>query len=625
MSITRRDFVAGFAVAAGALHLAPHAAIAQGALAPQALGPEDYPPALTGLRGSHAGSFEVAHALAMEHRRWDAPAAPVDPDYDLVVVGGGVSGLAAAYFFREIAAPGARVLVLDNHDDFGGHAKRNEFTVDGRTLIGYGGSQSIDTPSAFSVVAIGLLRKLGIDIARFNTYYDREFPKRNALGARLFFDQAHYGRDMLVEDPVRMGWLGLESGASAEAAVRRMPLSRVAQDALLKLFFEERDLLAGQDVAQKLATLRGMSYDDFLRRVAGMPEEVVLLFRNQSMGLWGVGFDAVSALEGAREGMPGTRHLGIDAVLAAEHPHDDPYIFHFPDGNAGVARLLVRALVPDAAPGSTMEDMVTARLDYAALDRAGSPVRIRRGATAVDVRHTAARDGVDVVYVREGKAARVRAKHAILACYNHVIPHICSELPAAQAEALRFPQKVPLVYTNVALRNWRAAKQAGLYWVRAPQDFFGYGMLDFPVSMPGYAFSANPDEPILMHLVHTPKVPGLPAREQYRQGRARLLALSFADFEAHVRRQLDGIFGPFGFDHARDIAGITVNRWPHGYAYEYMDLVDPPDWNTGKGPHIAARAQLGRISIANSDSEARAYLDAAIDAGWRAVREQTGA
>lgn len=161
-----------------------------------------------------------------------------------------------------------------------------------------------------------------------------------------------------------------------------------------------------------------------------------------------------------------------------------------------------------------------------------------------------------------------------------------------------------------------------MYSFRAPQAFFSYGMLDFPVSVPGYAFSASPEEPIILHLVHTPRVRGLPVREQYRQGRAQLMSLSFADFEGHILRLLEGMLGPHGFDANRDIAGITVNRWPHGYAYEYVDLVDPPEWNPESGPHIAGRAQVGRISIANADSHARAYLDAAIDAGFRAVREQ---
>ncbi len=622
MAFTRRDFVSGMAMAAGALHLSPLQAAAKGLLDPAAIGPDYYPPALTGLRGSHAGAFEVAHALAMEGKRPRIPTALADEPYDLVVVGGGVSGLASASFFRESAGAGARILVLDNHDDFGGHAKRNEFTVGGRTLIGYGGSQSIDTPSAYSTEAMGLLRRLGVDVSKFHAYFDKGFVKRHGLGACIHFDRAHYGRDALVTDPFSTRWLEIDDVQDAAKIIAGMPLSEQARAALLQLHGEARDLLAGKSVEEKISTLRSMSYDDFLRRIVGMPDEVVDLFNAQSVGLWAVGYDAISALEATREGMPGTTGLGLDEALAGEHPHNDPYIFHFPEGNSGVARLLVRSLVPGSAGGNTMEDIVTARLHYETLDRPANATRIRLNATAIDVRHTAAKDAVDVCYVRGGAVEKVRAKHVILACWNHVIPHICPDVPPAQAEAMRFPQKAPLVYTNVALNNWRAAARAGMYSFRAPQEFFSYGMLDFPVSVPGYVFSASPDEPIILHLVHTPRVRGLPVREQYRQGRAQLLSTRFEDFEAHILRMLDGMLGGYGFDAKKDIAGITVNRWPHGYAYEYVDLVDPPDWNPDNGPHIAGRAQIGRVSIANADSHARAYLDAAIDAGYRAAREQ---
>jgi spermidine dehydrogenase len=367
-----------------------------------------------------------------------------------------------------------------------------------------------------------------------------------------------------------------------------------------------------------------MSYDDFLRRVAGMPQEVVDFFNAEPVGLWAVGYDALSALEATREGMPGTGGLGLDEVLAGDHPHNDPYIFHFPDGNAGVARLLVRALVPASAGGSTMEDIVTQRLHYETLDRTSNTTRIRLNSTVLDVRHVQDKAAVDVCYARGGTVERVRAKHVVMACWNHVIPHICPDVPAPQVEAMRFPEKVPLVYANVALHNWRAPARAGMYSFRAPRDFFSYGMLDFPVSLPGYAFSASPEEPIILHMVHTPRVRGLPIREQYRQGRAQLLSLSFADFEMHILRMLQSMLGSHGFDAKKDIAGITVNRWPHGFAYEYCDLVDPPEWTPENGPHITARAKIGRISIANADSHARAYLDAAIDAGFRAAREQSG-
>jgi len=167
-NITRRDFLNGIAlgVAAGGT-LSPLEILAQ-----QTGG--RYPPALTGLRGNHPGSFEVSHQLAWTGERWPIPDRLTDDVYDLIVVGGGISGLSAAFFHQQRSGGSSRVLVLDNHDDFGGHAKRNEFTVDGQTLIGYGGSQSIDTPSGYSPAASRLLVDLGIDVQRFYDYFDRQ-------------------------------------------------------------------------------------------------------------------------------------------------------------------------------------------------------------------------------------------------------------------------------------------------------------------------------------------------------------------------------------------------------------------------------------------------------------------
>src|SRR5882724_5822051 len=123
--ITRRDFLNGVAVTAGAAML-PGNAFAFGADSQTPY----YPPALTGLRGSHPGSFDAAHALR-DGTFWDTAGKPADTGetYDLVIVGGGISGLSAAHFYRKTAGPQARILILDNHDDFGGHAKRNEFRV----------------------------------------------------------------------------------------------------------------------------------------------------------------------------------------------------------------------------------------------------------------------------------------------------------------------------------------------------------------------------------------------------------------------------------------------------------------------------------------------------------------
>ena len=189
---------------------------------------------------------------------------------------------------------------------------------------------------------------------------------------------------------------------------------------------------------------------------------------------------------------------------------------------------------------------------------------------------------------------------------------------------MRFFTKIPLVYVNVALKNWRAFAAAGRHRLYSPGSFYDLAMLDFPVSIGDYRFSASPDEPILLHLHHIPIAPGegLDEKDQHRAGRRALYALSYDDFEDAIVGQLSGMLGPYGFDAERDIAAITVNRWPHGYAYEYNELFDGPDWSPENGPHLAARAKIGRISFANSDTSAYAYVNGAFDAAIRAVDEQ---
>lgn len=619
LKISRRDFLNGIAlgVAAGTT-LSPLELLAM-----DSAGGVYYPPALTGMRGSHPGSFEVAHALARSGAKWPRPASQTDATYDLVVVGGGISGLSAAFFYRQRAGADKRVLILDNHDDFGGHAKRNEFTIGGERLIGYGGSQSIDTPGHYSAVAKQLLKDIAIDTQRFYDYYDREFFARHKLRRGIYFSEGAYGADRVAPDVMR-GFDGTTPD-DLEAAIEDYPLPDLARRSLLGLMTNDADLLPEHGRDEKIELLRRTSYCDFLREYAGMPEEVVLLLRDSIKGYWGIGWDALSALEGYRRGMPGTADLGIGELEGEPPGRDEPYIFHFPDGNAGVARSLVRQLIPDAVPGHTMEDLVTARVDYDRLDRESSDVRIRLLSTGVDVRHTGDGKAVEVTYVRQGEAERVRGRHVVLACYNGIVPHICGEVPEKQRHAIAYATKVPLVYISVAVRNWRAFDRLGFYEFYAPRAelMHSFGM-DFPVTIGRYAYAGCPDDRTVIHGTFVPTAPGrgLSAREQHVEGRRRLYEMSFAEFERGIVRQMDGALSAGGFDAGRDIAAITVNRWPHGYAYEYNDYSDPPGWGRDAGPHIAGRAQIGRISIANSDAAAYAYVNGAIDAADRAVDEQ---
>ncbi|HVO64725.1 MAG TPA: NAD(P)-binding protein [Terriglobales bacterium] len=623
-AISRRDFLNGVSIAVGASLLPAKSSwlelfgVPEPDLAPER-DPSYYPPGKTGLRGSHDGSWEVAHALR-DGKQW--PEAVSDNDsYDLIVVGGGISGLSAAYFFRRFAGPQSKILILDNHDDFGGHAKRNEFKAGNRLLLGYGGTQSLEAPHHYSKVAFGLLQELGIDVDRFHTYFDQNLYKSMNLKRATFFDKETFGRDVLLPG-FGAHYLGLEYPPEILA---KIPIADDARRDLAHLQTTTVDYLAGLSPEEKRRKLIKTSYKDYLLQYVKVHPDVIKVFQSAPHGLYGVGIDGVSAWDCLQMDYPGFK--GIEVKSNEDSPEQaEPYIFHFPDGNASVARLLVRSLVPGSADGNSMEDIVTARVKYAHLDSDGSPVRIRLNSTVVRAKHLGEPQGaneVEITYVRGGRARKVRAAHCVLACYNMVIPYLCPEMSKAQKEALSYAVKIPLVYTNVQIANWKPFQKLGLSSIYTPGGYFSSVSLDFPVSIGDYHFPSSPQDSCLLHLMRTPCKPGLPAKEQYRAGRWDLFTTKFDTFERNIRDQLGRMLAGSGFDPARDILAITVNRWPHGYAYEYNPLYEPLDRPDSERPCVIGRQAFGRIHIANSDADGHAYTNIAIDQGYRAVTEIT--
>jgi spermidine dehydrogenase len=624
--IARRDFLNGVATGVGGAMVG--VAALSGGLSAETLlaaavldefSPERaadyYPPAKMGMRGNHDGSFTFAHLLR-DGEKWSdlGKDASTGEDYDLVVVGGGISGLAAAYFYRQRAGESTRILILDNHDDFGGHAKRNEFQAGGRMVLSYGGTQSIESPGKYSDVAKRLIRDIGVRVERFEQDYDQTLYSK--MGTAAFFDKETFGEDRLLTGMNATPW---------PEFLAKAPLTDEVRRDIARAYREKKDYLAGKSLEEKAALLWKISYAEYLTKYCELTPKALPFFQTFTHDLFCVGIEAVPAMAcfEAGDDYESFTYAGFDGLGFPPAGKEEPYIYHFPDGNASIARLLVRALIPAAMPGNSMEDVVTARAVYSKLDAVDSPVRIRLNSTVVHVQNgatagAAERQQVQVAYMRGGKLHSVSAKNCVLACYNMMIPYICPEIPAEQREALSYLVKSPLVYTHVALRNWKAFAKLNAHHVVAPGGYHTYTALDFPVSLGAYKFPASPNEPAVLFMLRTPCKRGLNQREQNRAGRQELMDTPFSTFERNIRDQLNRMLGGAGFDAARDIEGITVNRWAHGYAFTPNPLFDP-DWKEEEKPWVIGRKRVGRIAIANSDAGASAYTNVAIDQAWRAI------
>ena len=610
--ISRRDFLNGVSVAVGSV-LLPKSAMGNDVGAQDM--PGYYPPELSGMRGSHTGSFETAHSV---RNGASFEGEPTGEEYDLVVVGGGISGLSAAYFYRQMAGDNARILILDNHDDFGGHAKRNEFQIDGETIIGYGGTMLIEAPSGYPTNAKKLIRELGIDTERFYDFYDNNLYTSRGLSRGSFFDKETFGSDHLA-----VGDIG------DPAVLKDTPLSPVAQSNMARLQADDRHYLQDIPQSQRRNYLENIDYYTYLKKHAGMDDEVLSFMLSRARGVWAVNIDAYPARAAWEEGYPGFGDLDLSSgAIKEKEEHSEPNIFHFPDGNASVARLLVRKMIPACASGNDMEDIVTARFDYSKLDQPKAPVRVRLNSTVVRARHKDNKltNAVEVTYVRDGKAHVVDAKKVVMACYNAIIPGLCPEMPEPQRTALSNCIRAPMVYTNVLIRNWNSFDKLGIHRVNCPGSYHHGISLDFPVSMGTYKFSKSPDEPVVLHLTRVPGLPGASAREQFAAGKRDLLSTSFETFERNIRDQLSRVLSPGGFDAARDIAGITVNRWPHGYAYSHDPetgrvAFNPSQWPEESRSWEKGSRPFGNISIASSDSASNAMTESAIEQAHRAVSD----
>ena len=630
--ITRRDFLDGVARTVGVLALSGSAAEALAGCGKKAQplrtpGLVGYPPGLEGWQGQTDASSAVPHMLR-DGSFWGNAGSPqaTGETYDLVVVGGGISGLAAAYFYGKQNAD-ARILVLDNKDDFGGHAMRNEFHsagAGGRLLVGYGGTESIYAPDCWSRTSSDLLVDIGVEWKRFYKYFHGSFWKD--LYTLYFFSKESWGRDCAVVKG---------AGMSLAEFLKQTPMAEQAKRDLVTITQHPKDWLAGLSQAEKKQKLSEITYAQYLSDVVKVHPDVVKYLLNSTSDDWAFGIDALAAIDAWADGdQPGFAALGLNDA----RPYKDnaskwdwntevPYIFHFPDGGAGVARLLVRKLIPGALPGDSMESEVLAQLDYAKLDLPDNRVRIRLGSPVVKVRNvgeTARATGVEVTYVQNGRLKTVKAAGAVMACWYSMVPYIVDGLPEIQQRAALFMTRSPLLYADVLLRDRRAFQNLGIAELRAvsPDALWPASWLDYPVSMDGYEYPMDLDQPGLLHMTAAPTEFGLSPREGGRVGRQKLNAMTFADIERNLRDLLARSLGGGGFDPARDIEAITVNRWAHGYSIGYAWPWDKAFYPSGPLPGEAASRPFGRITFAGTDRSSHAYMNYAMDAARSAVDEQ---
>ena len=623
--ITRRDFINGVAsIAAGSAAIGAIGGVpVQGqeaanpspsASIPSVADATDYPPIRQGLRGNIPSAVDVFNPLtAGKYVQFPVADSDIQEEYDLVVVGAGISGLSAAHFYRMGLGPKYSILILESHDDIGGHAKRNEFHYQGKTFIGFGGTMGIATPYPYSHGAKAFVKELGIDVPRNREFLNRTIEEKYQLGGGIFFDKEHFGADKLVTGNGRLPW---------PQFFAQSPLTDAARTDLIRIHGKNPDYMAGMTEEQKKAKLAKISYQDYLLNIAKMSPEALAFFIGQG-GRNNKRVDTTPALEAAEHGSVGFNGLGL---RFEERFSEGSYTLHFPDGNASVARLILSRLIPAAVPGQQdMNTIVQARVDYSQLDVAGSNIRIRLSSPVVRVLHDGSPETaktVRIAYLNGDKVRAVRARNCILACYNRIIPSLMPEIPEEQKTALHYPVKVPLIYTNVLVRKWTAFQKLGVARISAPGMYHTSVTLDPGSTFGGYQGVTNPEEPILVHMTRNPNKPGqgLNRKQQNAAGQKELLEMSFDQFELKIRDQLARMLSPAGFDPAEDIVGITVNRWPYGYAYTY-DTLNDPDVPLEQRPHVAGRKRFGLVSVAGEDSGAAAFTNQAMDEANRAVEE----
>lgn len=599
--ITRRDFLNSTLLASGAMLLAPLTpaellakAAAQGEEWSGPGGVGDYAES----NGNTLAVLTAGHKIR-DHAYDALPAGVVETHetYDCVVVGGGISGLAAALFFKRRAGEGMKCLVLDDHPIFGGEAKRNEFLVDGRRLIAHQGSAFYPVPYPHSFIgrfyaSVGLKQPRleyqkwggpGPEMVVSNTPYGSPGMDRGQYG--IFFG-ASFGQNpgMWVVDP-----LGKKLQGAPISDATRAEWMKILTGTTRPGWQMPRPQYDGDPASRQLDTI---TLEDHLMDRYGVSRDTVRRYMTDEGSGFGLGPDALSAFAA----------YAPDMLHPLPDGNDGDQMF--PGGNAGFARLITKTLLPGSISGSdSVEDVCRGSVNFGILDRPGSPTRIRLNSTVVWVQHDGEPEKsqtVTVAYTQAGKVYRVKARSVVMAGGSWTTKHIVRDLPEGQREAYGQFYRSPAMMVNVAVRNWKFLARLGITGCRWFEGVGSYLQVRKIALCGADPPTISPEQPIVLTLKVIYPFPGLPTDQQGHRGRYQLISTSFRDYERQIRRQFDDMFSRAGFDPSHDIAGIVLNRWGHAY------LSPQPGWYYGTNRKPAPRdvlraAPFGRIAFANTD------------------------
>ena len=617
MEITRRDFLNGVLAGSGAalLHGRGNATPALGEVGPDWYGyggVGDYAPS----HGNTPDVVNTAHRLRDGGYPDFSDSMPVDEEYDVVIVGGGMAGLGAAWHFRKHAAPGRTCLLLDNHPLFGGEAKENEFSVDGVTLVAPQGANGFFVPphAADPEQASGDARYY----AEFNI--PRDLPYQDwAPGVRpLNICRDNYGYlHWLLEDKTDVGYFfpGNEGGPWARNIwrndLRETPFSEEQRRALLAWRNSRNDNLQGEGARLRLDSMSYKAYLEQELQLGSRGAAMADLFLASSFGL---GSDAVSAWVARDVMMPG-------ALSQEQADQDMGRRESFPGGNSGFARYFLKHIIPAAISGEPVfDDIITGSINFKALDNPGQPVRIRLGSTALSVRHEGSgTSAVRIVAAGAGRVYSIRARGVVMASGGWINRFVVRDLPDEFKHTYAQFNHAPFLVANVALNNWRFLYELGITACRWEGGFGHTCNIRRPMRVGPHPAPLDPDKPMTLTFYVPMHTPGLPVKAQVTKGRAELFYTSYLEYERSILQQMARLFTASGFNAERDVRGIILNRWGHAYVVpEPGFFFDTP---TRTAPRNIIKRGYGRIAFGHSELEGFQHWGPAADEGRRAMQQ----